>query len=110
MHNMADFDFYTNCYLGQTIQEKAFPDLAHQAAATLAGYERKYILMNPDETSRNMAICAMAEVLQEHHRLCRHTSAAVGSTRVQYTPPKEPLERRLYRAAAVYLDFYRGVS
>ena len=106
---MVDFDFYRNQYLGEAITEKAFPNLAEQAAGILAGYERKY-LSNGVEISRKMAVCAMAEVLQEHHRRCRHTAAALGSARVEYAAPKEPLERRLYRAACIYLDFYRGVS
>ena len=110
MHNMADFDFYRNQYLGEAITEKAFPNLAEQAKAVLGSYERRYVLSNPDEISRKMAICAMAEVLQEHHRRCRHTAASVGSVRVEYATPRESLERRLYRAAATYLDFYRGVG
>ena len=110
MLNMADFDFYRNQYLGEAITEKAFPNLAQQAAATLESYERKYILSNGDEASRKMAICAMAEVLQDHHRRTRHTAASVGSVSVHYPAPKETLERRLWKAANVYLDFYRGVS
>lgn len=106
---MADYDFYVNVYLGSQIPEKTFPSLAAQAASTLAGYERKYQVTGAD-TSRRMAICAMAEVLREHEKNCRHSSASVGSARVQYTQPKESLERRLYRAANIYLDIYRGVQ
>ena len=105
---MADFDFYRNQYLGEAIGEKAFPALAVQAKGALDGYCRKY-RASGDETSRNMAVCAMAEVLWDHQRN-RHSSVSVGSARVQYAIAKESLERRLYRAAAVYLDFYRGVS
>lgn len=107
---MLDFDFYRNQFLGEAITEKAFPNLAEQAKAVLGSYERRYILSNGDEISRKMAICAMAEVLQEYHRRCSHTAASVGSVRVQYAAPQESLERRLYRAAATYLDFYRGVG
>ena len=110
MHNMADFDFYHNQYLGEAIPEKAFPNLAERAAGHLDSLCRRMTLVSSDPVSRNMAICAMAEVLREHDRLCRHTAAAVGSVRVQYSLPKEPLERRLYRAASTYLDFYRGVK
>ena len=110
MHNMADFDFYRNQYLGEAITEGAFPNLAQQAEVVLKSYERRYVVANSDEVSRKMALCAMAEVLQEHHRRCRHTAASVGSVRVQYAAPRESLECRLYRAASTYLDFYRGVS
>ena len=107
---MADYDFYTNVYSGERIQEKAFPNLALRATNVLEALERRYTVPNCDETSRNMAICAMAEVLQAHDRSCRHTAASIGSTRVQYAQPKETLDQRLYRAAGIYLDFYRGVS
>lgn len=107
---MADFDFYINDYLGEKIQEKAFNSLALRAAGNLECFERRYEVSNADETSRNMAICAMAEVLQDDDRRCRHTTASVGSARVQYVQPKESLGRRLYQAACIYLDFYRGVN
>ena len=110
MHNMADFDFYRNQYLGEAITEKAFPNLAEQAKRVLEGYRRKYILATDEEASLKMAVCAMAEVLQDHHRRCRHTAASVGSTSIHYPVPKETLEHRLWKAANVYLDFYRGVS
>ena len=107
---MADFDFYRNQYLGEAIPEKAFPSLAERAKAQLDTFCRQFTVTKADEVGRNMAICAMAEVLREHDRLCRHTAASVGSVRIQYSVPREPLERRLYRAAAIYLDFYRGVG
>lgn len=105
---MPDFDFYANVYLGDRIQEKAFPALAQRAKMTLADYDRKYTLTG-DMDSRKLAICAMAEVLREHDRVCRHTATTVGSVTVHYPQQKEPLERQLYRAASVYLDIYRGV-
>ena len=110
MHKMADFDFYTNDYLGTAISEKAFPELAAQAAARLDSYLRKYQVRDLVETSRKMAICAMAEVLQDHRRRTRHTEASVGSVRVRQAAPALPLEHRLWQAANVYLDFYRGVG
>lgn len=106
---MADYDFYVNVYLGSQIPEKAFPTLAAQAAGTLAEYDRKYRVSGA-ETSRNMAICAMAEVLREQEKYSRHSSASLGSARVQYVQPRESLGRRLYRAANIYLDIYRGVQ
>ena len=106
---MADYGFYINTYLGDQIQEKAFPSLAAQAAGILDGFQRRYQVTG-GENARSMAICAMAERLQEHHRRCRHAAASVGNVSVRYETPKEPLERQLYRAAATYLDIYRGVQ
>lgn len=106
---MADYDFYVNAYLGSSIQEKAFPSLAAQAASVLASFERRYQVSGGSD-SRNMAICAMAECLQENARR-GIASASVGQTSVHYsTEAREPLERQLYRKAAIYLDIYRGVS
>ena len=107
---MVGYDFSRNVYLGTAISEKQFPSLAAQAASILGSYERKYIVEIPGENSRNMAVCAMAEVLQDHHRRSRYTNAAVGSVSIRYDKDTEPLERRLFRAARVYLDIYRGVS
>ena len=106
---MADYGFYVGTYLGDRIQEKAFPQLAAQAAGVLESYDRHYRVTG-GEDARKMAICAMAECLQEHHRYCRHTAASVGNVSVRYEMPRESLERRLYKAASVYLDIYRGVS
>lgn len=105
---MVEYGFYVNTYLGEKIPEKAFASLAAQAAGVLGGYERHY-QVSGGEDAKAMAICAMAECLQEHHRRCRHTAASVGNVSVRYETPKEPLERQLYRAASTYLDIYRGV-
>jgi len=107
---MADYDFYRNVYLGTAITEKQFPALAAQAASVLESYGRKYIVEEAGENSRKMAVCAMAEVLQNHHRVSRFTNAAVGSVSVRYEKDNVPLDRRLYQAAQVYLDIYRGVG
>ena len=107
---MVGYDFYHNVYLGTAITEEQFPALAAQAASALEAYERKYIVDAPGEDSRNMAVCAMADVLQQHHRVSRFTNAAVGSVSVRYEKDTQPLERRLFQAARVYLDIYRGVK
>ena len=106
---MVDYDFYTNTYMGYAISEKAFPALAAQAASNLAYFERRCRVVGGQE-SRKLAICAMAECLREHNRSANRSAATVGSVSVRYDTKKEPLARKLYQAAAVYLDFYRGVS
>ena len=105
---MLGYDFYVNTYLGTTIQEKAFPSLAAKAAGILNSYERRFRVTG-GEQAKAMAICAMAERLQEHDRRSRHESASVGSVSVRYRSPAPNLEKQLYQAAATYLDIYRGV-
>ena len=104
---MADYDFYVNVYLGSSIPEKQFPKLAAQAASVLQGYERCYTVNCPGPDSRNLAICAMAECLQNHDRRIRGINAATVSSRAD---DALPLERQLYRQARIYLDIYRGVK
>ena len=106
---MPDFDFYGNTYLGERIQERAFPQLATRAAGVLGSYARSFRVTGSD-TERKMAICAMAEVLQDHDRRCRHSTASVGNVSVRYEKPRQSLQTLLYQAASTYLQFYRGVS
>ena len=105
---MADFDFYTNVYLGSKIPEKQFPMLAAQAASILEGYARSYTVSCPGPDSRNLAICAMAECIQENDRLLRGLMSATVSAR--YEKDRQPLHRQLMGKARIYLDIYRGVS
>ena len=105
---MADFDFYVNTYLGTQIQEKAFPTLAARAAGILESYQRRF-RVEGGQQAQAMAVCAMAECLQEHQRRSCHESASVGNVSVRYQAPKEKLEKQLYRAASTFLDIYRGV-
>ena len=107
---MPDYDFYTKDYLGTAIPEEKFPSLAARAAGVLDGYCRIYQLVDDAPVSRNMAICAMAEVLQEYIRQNRCTQASLGSVSVRYAQPQKSLARRLWQAARVYMDFYRGVN
>ena len=103
---MVDYEFYVNCYLGNTIPEKQFPKLAAQAAGVLENYERCYTVSCPGEDSRKFALCAMAECLLEHEKRVRGLHTATN----RYCDEPEPLARQLYRKAGIYLDIYRGVG
>ena len=103
---MADYDFYVNCYLGDTIPEKQFPRLAAQAAGVLAGYERSYTVSCPGEDSKKFAICAMAETLLAHER----REKGLHSASVNDCQEQRPLARQLMGKARIYLDIYRGVK
>ena len=105
---MADFDFYTNTYLGSLIPEQDFPKLAARAAGILDSYAGAFRVEGGD-TERKMAVCAMCECIYSYNRH-RHTAASVGSVSVRYEKPRESLQRQLYQAAGTYLRFYRGVG
>ena len=106
---MPDIAFYRGVYLGEAIQESAFPALAGKAKAHLDWLCRRYKLKTDNQDSYKMAICAMAEVLRNHDRYCRHSAQTVGKVTLRYPENRQPLEEKLYRAASIYLDFYRGV-
>ena len=106
---MPDYDFYVNTYLGTALPEQVFPQLAAKAASVLEGYERHFRVTG-SAVERHMAICAMAEALQDYDRRSRHAAASLGKASVRYEKPRQSLEQVLYRSAAIYLDFYRGVQ
>ena len=102
---MPDFGFYRDAYLGSAIEEKAFPRLAARAAEYLQRLKMTY-RVEGGEQAQAMAVCAMAEVLHAGKKPGIR-AASVGGVSVQYG--EDCRERELYRAAAVYLDIYRGV-
>lgn len=105
---MADYEFYTNCYLGSVVPEKAFSQLAAQAQQYLDRLKNIYRVESSGAEAENMAVCAMAETLW-NRRKSTCASASVGSVSVRYTQPSVSLQRELYEKAAIYLDIYRGV-
>ncbi len=105
---MVDYDFYVNTYLGSAISQRAFPAAAARAEGELDRFKRAFRVDSPGPDSEKLAVCAMAEVLSsEKNRGIR--SATVGGVSVSYGDDSA-LVSQLYRAAAVYLSFYRGVG
>lgn len=66
----ADYDFYTNIYLGVAIKEADFPRFALRASEEIddltRGRAETYFIGNPVPVSK--AACAIAEVLQQQER------------------------------------------
>ena len=109
MHKMPDQDFYRNVYMGTEIPEKQFSQLVTRARQVLDAYKRSFRVESSGQEAEKLALCAMAERLYQKHRM-GITSERVGNVSVSYGAPTKTLEGELYRAASVYLDFYRGVS
>lgn len=111
---MADFAYYKDAYLGTVIPERAFPGMAKRAGETLQRLQRIYRVNVPGEDSRNMAICAMAEVLYDaSRRRGGVTAASVGEVSVHYGSSEsadKALQRQLYEKASIYLEISRGVG
>ena len=107
MHKMPDFTFYRDVFLGSCIDEKRFPQLAARAAERLEQMKRLY-RVEGGEQAQAMAICAMAECLFAGKKPGVQ-AATVGGVSVRYDDSRTE-DLRLYRAAQVYLEVYRGCT
>lgn len=121
---MADYDFYRNVYMGDTVPEADYPRLIKRAGAQLAQYRRIYTVDAPQGgDAEKMALCAMAEALYNVEAVANGEggaiqSASIGSVSTSYgdaaakavdvTPTG--VERALYQAARLYIDIYRGAG
>ena len=106
MHDMADYEYYVNCYLGSLIPQQEFSALARRAQAYLAQLERTFLVVGGTD-SKAMAVCAMAEELYRAGRRQGVASTSIGGVRVQYREDGKLL-RQMYHTAGVYLDIFRG--
>lgn len=120
---MTDYTFYLTEYMGDVADNETFPRLATRADEQLRRYERLYTVTQPEEHSRDLAVCAMVDALAAMEAMLSGeggavSSASIGSVSVSYGAPSslgvdlstKGQERELYRAAARYLDIYRGAS
>ena len=108
MHNMVDFAYYQQEYMGELIPEKAFPRLAKNAKAVLDRLCRDYVVSGGQD-EKDMALCAVAEEMYRISGRMGVASATLGAVRVQYKNNTDrQILARLYRAAGIYLDIYRG--
>lgn len=117
---MADYEFYASVYMGDSIPENEFPRLAKRAGEQLSRYKRIYTVTAPEQTSEDMAICAMADALAYYEAAQNGTggpvsAASIGSVSVSYSGSANAADtsqaaqaRELYRCAKLYLDIYRG--
>lgn len=112
---MADYEFYTGIYLGDSIPEAEFPRLAKRAGEQLSRYKRMYAVTAPEPHSEDMAMCAMADALY-YYEIAQNggivTSSSIGSVSssrgaaIDVSPKAQASE--LYRCACLYLSIYRG--
>lgn len=111
---MADYEFYTEVYLGSSIPQKQFPAFFLRAKEELARMQRIYQVRIPGDDSLGMAICAMAESLHAAAKRRGGVAAAsMGDVSVRYEgtdSAEKSLRKELYRKASIYLDISRGVS
>ena len=123
---MVEYSFYTDEFRGNSIPREDWPRFAMAADAQLSDFKRKYTARITDEHSTQMAACAMADTLY-FYAVAQSggmnggtvSSVGVGSVSTSYGSPMavstldvspKAQSRELYRAASMYLDFYRGVG
>lgn len=113
---MADYDFYTDTYRGDSIPAEEFPRLALRASVKLEQYKRDFRVSAPAPDSEDLAICAMADALyyfetaQNGGAVAASTIGSVSSIFRDLGPDLSPRSqaRELYRCARTYLEIYRG--
>lgn len=113
---MADYQFYTDTYLGGSIPAEEFPRLAQRAGEQLAQYKRMYAVKEPAEGNENKAVCAMADALYYFETLQNGgmvASSSIGSVSSSFQTGAVDLSpkaqaKELYRCACQYLEIYRG--
>lgn len=116
---MVEYSFYTDTYLGGSIQEAEWNALEARAAEKLDRFKRIFTVTAPNENAESMAICAMADAINYFSAAVNGgqiISASIGSvstgrataSAVDISPKAQ--EKELYRCAANYLEIYRGVG
>lgn len=118
---MVEYEFYIGAYHGGSVSPEEWPAAEREASATLARYRRLYTVIAPDDDAESMAICAMAEALVFNARAESSqggavSSASIGSVSTSYASASavdmtaKGKANRVYNAACLYLDIYRGVG
>lgn len=120
---MVCYEFYRTTYRGGSISSDDWPGYEARAEAQIARYERMYTVGYPGPQSRSMAICAVAEAMYSIDLIVNGeggpvASVSVGSVSTSYGSAASSAidvspsgqARELYRAAHLYLEFYRGVG
>ena len=114
------YTFYKEQYRGCGLAASEFPELLARARDYLQALERKFSVTG-SETDRSMALCAIAEAMAYFDAArngeggLRYASVGTVSisgkgvySAVDISPAAQ--ERELFRAAARYLNIYRGAS
>lgn len=106
---MVDYGYYTGTYVGSLIPEGCFDAFICRATAELERLRRMYRVTAYGSDSERMALCGMAETLYALEKRRGIRSTSVGGVSVTYEDTRAE-RKAMYRAASVYLDFYRGVG
>ena len=106
---MVPYEYYKNEYMGQRIQEWNWPAACFRAEEKLAALEDKYTLIPYGPESRQMAVCAIAEVTSLFRWDFYITQERLGELNVEYDPDSDKkLQKRILQNLEGYFHRYRG--
>lgn len=106
---MVTYEFYRDVFLGSRLEEDTFPGMIARAERWVQKLERTYHVEPVGQDSRDLAVCAVAETMDEHLQHQGVVQSTVGKVSIRYSDKKE-MERKLYRSAGVFLNIHRGVT
>lgn len=126
MEPYADYYFYSSVFYGNRVAQEDFPRLSMRASEYIRGMTRGLSDKVPekDQDAVRMAVCAVAEVIQDEERLSaqsfsgekRVSSETVGSYSVSYASPAmsgaetEYISSRKRDALLIYLSNVPALS
>lgn len=97
MEPYAYYDFYTNVYRGNAVEEKDFPRLSMRASEYVFGMTRGLVARVQEQymDAVRMCVCAISEIIQDEERLSAQSfsgekpvsSETVGSHSISYSSP-----------------------
>ena len=100
---IADYAFYKEIYLGNSIAEADFGRLMTRANFYLEQLTGGRIKQAAEELSGRLAACAVAEAWQEKAHGGAILSESVGKWSRTYADRVQTADKKLYEAAALYL-------
>ena len=99
----ADYQFYTEQFLGKAISEADFARLTNRATSYIAKATRGRSITDPVLFSVKMATCAVAEAWQINEQGGDVTSQSVGPWSKTFARKPKTDEERLLEAAQLYI-------
>ena len=105
---MTAYEYYKKHFAQRAIPEEAFDGAVERARVVLNKIKSTY---KTDKCNlfEELALYHMAEEIYRDDRSRDVVQRKLGNVSVRYADPR-PLEERLFKIAALYLNIYRGVG
>lgn len=108
---LADYRFYKDGYKGSQISETCFPEMIARAEDWLAKLEQIFRVTPCGENGRDLALCAIAEIMAADRKRRYLSETAVGDVKIKFFNEDDAaLYRRIYNQISCFLKIKRGVE